>query len=165
MAAPSCRLQLAGDQPLPHSEFTQLRWAHPSEYETSDRPPPAPPEVWADPWVFNSNTPERIYAASDGVFRLWTSIKFGDKDESGKTQRKGRRAVGVQINDGHIDILTSLPADPGGTTSLPAYIEIPLLAGEYISIWVEQQSGVTLSAVGHSAKDTCVGLSWDRGLP
>lgn len=164
MTGPSARLQLAGHQPMANSVFTILKLAPPSAYVTTDREG-KPPEVWASPGMFNPARPTELIAPQDGIYRAWALPKFADKDAGGRARRTGRRAIGVQMNDGNTDILTSVPADPGGTTSLYGEIPLALLAGETVSFWAEQQSGYTLDMVGHSAKDTAVGLTWDRPLP
>jgi hypothetical protein len=163
MGIPSCRLQLDGDQALKNSEFTQLHWAAPAAYVTNDRVG-SPAEVYDPEGMFDPSQPEYLTVRVDGVYRAWLCIKFGDRDTAGKTRRTGRRAVAVQMNDGNPDILISVGADPGGTTSLPAGIDLPLRAGDRLSVWLEQQSGATIYAVGHSSKDSGFGLSWERSL-
>lgn len=163
MSAPSCRLMLDGDQAIKNSEFTQLRWQAPSLYTTTDRTGYAP-EVFDPEVMFSVVDPQHVMIHQDGVYRLWVSAKFADRDAKGASRRTGRRAVSVQMNDGNRDTLMSVPADPGGTTTLFAGIDLPLLAGDRISVWLEQQSGATINAIGQSAKDTTFGLAWDRGL-
>lgn len=166
MPAPSCRLQLDGDQKLEHSNYVALRWASPAAYETTDREG-CPPEVWDEGGFFDPLHPERLTVPADGRYLLWLSPKFGDKDlVTGATRRKGRRAWAYSMNDGNRDIVVSLPADPGGTTTLPTSpIPLALLAGEHVVFWLEQQSGGTInaegaSATGGSAKDTTAGLEY-----
>lgn len=165
MGVPSCRLMLDGDQALRNSEFTQLHWQAPSLYVTTDREGD-PPEVFDPEGMFRTTLPPAfVMIRQDGVYRLWVSAKFADRDRNGSSRKTGRRAISVQMNDGNRDTLVSLPADPGGTTTLYAGIDLPLSAGDRISIWLEQQSGATINAIGQSAKDTTFGIAWDRPLP
>jgi hypothetical protein len=125
---PAVEVSSGGDQPIPTSTVTKLSWAA-ANYDTAN--------------MYNAANPTRLTAPIAGIYNVTAAVKW----RSGAGQH---RFATIRKNGVSSDLAISqvAPVLAGGQfTSQVVAGQIKLAAGDFIELFVFQDTGATLNVV------------------